>query len=213
MGFTEKPIQQRTSIGGNIRQKSIESADHLKRLHDTTLECILAIKNLKINTEGADFILNVIILQKMDSETIRLYESTIKEPRKVQQFNDLLKFLEERFLTLDTIEGENQSRNHSNKRNEKQILYISKGAPKCIACGDQHITQNCEKFKKLAANDRYKMIRSSGACINCLHPLHQRRECKSKHKCAKCQKNHHTSLHFDESANKKPARNAFQLNR
>lgn len=29
--------------------------------------------------------------------------------------------------------------------------------------------------------------------------MHSRKECKSKHKCAKCQKNYHTLLHFEEA--------------
>lgn len=81
-----------------------ESATALKELHDTTLECILALKNLEIDTDGTDFLLNVIIMQKMDAESIRLYETALKEPRKVQKLDDLIKFLEERFLTLDTVD-------------------------------------------------------------------------------------------------------------
>lgn len=37
---------------------STESAASLKQLHDTTLECVLAIKNLKIDTSGSDFLNN-----------------------------------------------------------------------------------------------------------------------------------------------------------
>lgn len=163
----------------------------------------MAIKNLKIETDGADFLLNVIIQYKLDHETIKLYETSIQDPRKVQKFNDLMKFLEERFLTLDTIES-GKNKNFSNKKNERQIMQITKGTPKCIACGNQDITQNCENFKKLSPNERSKMIRSSGACINCLHPLHKRSDCKSKHKCSKCQKNHHTLLHFEKSSKSEP---------
>lgn len=64
-------------------------------------------------------------------------------------------------------------------------MQITKATPICIACGNQHITQKCEKFKKLSPNERSKMIRSSGACINCLHPLHKRSECKSMFKMSK----------------------------
>lgn len=44
-----------------------------------------------------------------------------------------------------------------------------------------------------------KKVLSSGACLNCLHPTHTRRDCKSKHRCGKCQRNHHTLLHFDSN--------------
>lgn len=163
----------------------------------------MAIKNLGIETDGASFLLNIIIQHKLDHEIIRLYETAIQDPREVQKFNDLMKFLEERFLTLDTIEN-GKNNNFSFKKNERQIMQITKNTPKCIACSNQHITQYCENFKKLSPNERSKMIRSSGACINCLHPLHKRSECKSKHKhtCSKCQKNHHTLLHSEKSTKK-----------
>lgn len=70
--------------------------------------------------------------------------------------------------------------------------------PRCIECGEAHLTHKCDEFRKLSANERYKRIQSNGACLNCLHPMHVRRDCKSKHKCSKCQRNHHTLLHFEE---------------
>lgn len=54
----------------------------LGEIHDTTMECLKAIENLGVKTDQADFLLNVIILQKLDPETIRLYETSIGEPRK-----------------------------------------------------------------------------------------------------------------------------------
>lgn len=83
------------------------TADKLKELHDTTKECILALKNMKINTDRANFLLNVIIEGKMDEESIRMYESTINQPREQQSFDELMKFIERRFQTLESIETSN----------------------------------------------------------------------------------------------------------
>lgn len=82
-----------------------ETAESVRKLHDTTMECILAIKNMKIETSTADFLLNVIIAQKLHTKTIQQYENTIKNPKQIQKFDDLMKFLEERFHTLETIES------------------------------------------------------------------------------------------------------------
>lgn len=76
----------------------------LKRIHDTTAECLKALENLKINTKKADYLLNVIVQQKLDPETIRSYEMSIQNPRDVQEFNNLLNFIEKRFQTLERIE-------------------------------------------------------------------------------------------------------------
>lgn len=87
------------------------SATQLKELHDTTKECILALQNLEINTTDADFMLNVIIEEKMDGESIRLYETSLEDRKTQQKFDDLLKFLEKRFQTLESIETNNESKN------------------------------------------------------------------------------------------------------
>lgn len=83
------------------------TADKLKELHDTTKECILALKNMEINTDRANFLLNVIIEGKMDEESIRMYESTINQPREQQNFDELMKFIERRFQTLESLETSN----------------------------------------------------------------------------------------------------------
>lgn len=81
------------------------SSQALKELHDNIMECLIALKNLDINTTNADFILNVIILQKLDHESIHQYETSIKQKRELQHFDDLVKFIELRFLTLETTEA------------------------------------------------------------------------------------------------------------
>lgn len=79
----------------------------LREIHDTTMECLKAIENLGVKTDQADFLLNVIILQKLDPETIRLYETSIGEPRKMQKFDNLLSIIEKRFQTLEFINNNN----------------------------------------------------------------------------------------------------------
>lgn len=79
----------------------------LREIHDTTMECLRAIENLGVKTDQADFLLNVIILQKLDPETIRLYETSTGEPRKMQEFDNLLSIIEKRFQTLEFINNNN----------------------------------------------------------------------------------------------------------
>lgn len=67
----------------------------------------------------------------------------------------------------------------------------------------QHSIQNCDEFKKFSAGEKYKIVKKTNACVNCLNPIHQSEQCRSKHSCFKCQKKHHTLLHNDEWANKK----------
>ena len=41
--------------------------------------------------------------------------------------------------------------------------------------------------------------KSYNLCVNCLHPGHFVKQCRSSNRCRKCQKSHHTLLHVDQS--------------
>lgn len=135
-----------------------ESAVALKKLHDTTLECIHAMTNLEIDTNQSDFLLNYIVTQKLDRETKRLYEQTLREPKKIQKFSELMQFIEERFHTLEAVEGE---RNDTEYQNERHVFNITKSTPKCVICKQQHSIQHCDQFKKFQASERYKVIKKT----------------------------------------------------
>lgn len=112
-----------------------------------------------------------------------------------------MKFIEERFHTLESVEGE---RNELHQRNEKHVLSVTKSPVKCVICKQQqHAAQHCDQFKKLSAGEKYKVVKRNQICVNCLSPTHQSKQCKSKHSCFTCEKKHHTLLHNDEWANKK----------
>ena len=40
-------------------------------------------------------------------------------------------------------------------------------------------------------------LRANNLCINCLRPGHYVKQCKSLHRCRKCQRPHHTLLHVE----------------
>lgn len=108
--LTQRYNNQRRMVDSYVKrilnqpQITKSTADKLKELHDTTKECILALKNMDIDTDKANFILNVIIESKMDDESIHMYESTMSQPREQQNFDELMKFIERRFQTLECIE-------------------------------------------------------------------------------------------------------------
>lgn len=82
---------------------SSESAHGLKLLHDNALECLHAIKNQGINTDSWDAILLNILIRKLDRETHRLYETSLKNPKEIQTMKDFLAFLQVRFQSLGAL--------------------------------------------------------------------------------------------------------------
>lgn len=132
-----------------------DSADSLKQLHDTTTECLHAIENMKINIKQCDFLLNWIITQKLDSETALLYEQSLNDPRQIQKFSDLMKFIEQRFQMLESIDGERK-----NKTKKFVFNVNSEVSAKCLACDQQHNMRQCNEFKKFEHSKKFKLVKT-----------------------------------------------------
>lgn len=89
---------------------------------------------------GVDLIIAYQIYLKLDKETIIAYEQSLQNPHKLQQSNDLLKFVDQRFKTLDAIKQKTDSSNRRQYGNQggnsthkahiwsKQLLIIAKYA-------------------------------------------------------------------------------------
>ena len=66
---------------------------------------------------------------------------------------------------------------------------------KSINCSEGHKLYQCDNFKIMSYEDKHKFIKTKKLCFNCLRPGHNSKTCKSKSRCQKCQKLHHTLLH------------------
>ena len=77
----------------------------------------------------------------------------------------------------------------------------------CPSCNSSHWLSQCEKFKKMSVDDRYKFVRSKKLCINCLTPGHYVRECPKTSFCRvqNCTTSHSTFLHPKESTRREQA--------
>ncbi|XP_071057555.1 uncharacterized protein [Onthophagus taurus] len=168
-----------------------ENGERIKELHDTTVECLQAISNLGIPTESWGPIIGRILVRKWDYETNKQYELSLKEPHKIQDFQDLLSFLRTRFQTLEAIA-------EPKKRNNPMQAKEAYNKNKCRYCNENHIIHFCMKFKKLTVPERTEYIKAQKLCRNCLS--HDKTNmCNSTSRCHICQKPHHTLLHRDEN--------------
>ena len=82
---------------------------------------------------------------------------------------------------------------------------ITETTTSCVLCKtDKHPLYACFRFKSLSHDKMISTLKANNLCINCLRPGHFIKECKSLHRCRKCQKPHHTLLHLEskeESSN------------
>lgn len=175
---------------------SQESAEHIKRIHDTTIECLKALQNIGIDTETWGPIVSEIITRKWDPETNKIYEQSLKQPHDVQKFEDITAFLQGRFQSLESISMKRGTPNSSPQEPNHKKMF-------CKYCqSSQHYIAKCPKFMKLSIADRNKTMRKLSWCVNCLRHDSKRR-CESKDRCAHCKRFHHTLLHIDQESQPK----------
>lgn len=79
-----------------------QTAASIKRVHDTTNECLNAIKNLGVDISSWDPILVHLLLQKLDTDTYNDYIESLKQPRELPSLTDFLQFLEAKFTSLES---------------------------------------------------------------------------------------------------------------
>lgn len=131
----------------NLPKQKNENALQLKTLHDTTIECVMAIKNLNVNVNHWDPLLNHILLHKLSSETIRDYECQLADVREPQSLEAFLKFIDTRFMALQSADNKNGS-----MPIEKKTSQIT---AKCLYCQQSHFTSKCNAFTKLDTTERH----------------------------------------------------------
>lgn len=176
-----------------------ESANKLRQLHDVTTECLKALKNVGIDTTSWGPLVLRIITRKWDPETNRLYEQSLQTPHKVQDFKEMMDFLERRFHSLESITTAMKC--YSSNVQDGQPTASS---PKlCGYCNQQHATYACPKFRNLTIHERIQAAKNKHLCFNCL--AHDGREkCHSPMRCRTCGRPHHTLLH--KEIHSRPAR-------
>lgn len=188
-----------------------ESADQLKSLHDTVYESIMTIQSIGVSVENWDPLLTFILTTKLDQSTIVNYECQLKDVREPQKMADMLTYIENRFMALNSAgyKGDTFVQQKSNRFVEKDVKAT---VNKCGYCSDAHFIFSCNTFEKLPTQERLDWVRSEKKCVNCLGP-HKAQECKSKFRCKFCQGKHSTLLHLENKQNTQKNQNNAKANK
>ena len=175
-------------------------------LHDTVQQHLRALKAIDYDPSGL-FITSVLEL-KLDANTMFEWQKHSHDTTRVPHYQDLLEFLNLRAQASETSISEQKkprSEINTSKRSTtpgKPITsFTSTTHPvsSCILCkSERHPLYACSKFKALPHDKMISTLKSNGICMNCLGPGHFVKQCKSLHRCKKCQKPHHSLLHLEE---------------
>lgn len=188
----------------------LESAAQLNMFVEQFSASVAALKNLNLD-QLDDFIILAIALSKLDPETVKLFEMSVKADA-IPTFQQLDKFVKEQAkllgrmpkssVKIDNPQTSLQSNKFSQKTNSNLTHSFVIENPKhlsCCACNKaQHPLFNCEAFLNLSPLQRFDLVKKHGFCLNCFNPNHIVTACKSKHHCTHCSSRHNTLLHFRE---------------
>ena len=188
------------------------SGRELRRLHDTVLQHLRALKAMDYEPSGP-FITSVLEL-KLDTNTMFKWQKHSQESNEVPHFQRLLEFLNLRAQASEITTCESSKKVKSEiKRSLIPVKPVASFAgaadpiANCISCKTgKHPLYICPKFKSLTHDKMLLVLRTNNLCLNCLKPGHYARDCKSSHHCKKCQKLHHTLLHVESGEDTRHSR-------
>ncbi len=86
-------------------------------------------------------------------------------------------------------------------------INFDSGCNPCILCAstsERHPLYACPKFKVMSHDTKLSTLRENKLCLNCFGSGHFVKQCRSAHRCKKCQRPHHTLLHVQPLGDRKP---------
>ncbi|XP_075158099.1 uncharacterized protein LOC142231374 [Haematobia irritans] len=213
----ESRYHNKRIIVGNLIGKlfGIEKSDggyiSIKNLLDSTQECLSSLRNLGMDTQSWDPIIIHLIGQKLDLQTRKEWEQSLRSSTEIPNRAEMFEFLERTFRTLESLRDnfpmDNMRGNSKNVKSSKMSSKrttcnagkISKPVKgQCSYCNKLHPLAKCYKFLALSFSDKNKYVSTSGICRNCLFPGHNPDTCVSPFRCITCHQPHHTVLHSTE---------------
>ncbi|XP_017480692.1 PREDICTED: uncharacterized protein LOC108369973 [Rhagoletis zephyria] len=185
-----------------------ECGSSLKKLQRDINNCLSALKSHNIDISNWDAIIVYLCSTKLPDCTLALWEQTIDHKKDLPKWEDMDKFLSNRFQTLETMSGikgtksvkasKPQNTRHPSEAPTKRLGAFQTSVTKytCKMCQtNEHKLRRCSHFLKLTPTERIEFLKSNNACLNCLSSGHTVSRCTSPFNCGTCHSRHHTLLH------------------
>lgn len=175
-----------------------QTASNIKKVHDTTNECLNAIKNLGVDISTWDPMIVYLIAQKLDSDTYNDYIDSLPEPRDLPYLRDFLSYLEGKFIALETSrrkietpkytpQSNNQPRHHYNQALVNDNQYNQYRKPREIALKPSHYYMNRPtNYNQANKTDQTRFVESKPFINHSTYKSYQ----KSYNKCIICEDDH-----------------------
>lgn len=205
-----------------------ESPALLRKLIDSILKNIRALKMLGEPTEAWDTLIIYIIVSKLDTVTEREWEQhkcylLRGDPNTKLTLNNLILFLKDRADMLETLIVSHSRSSESKKANAvvvpKVHCHVMNTAKpntqrhfkkSCPMCNANHPLYSCQRFIDLSYDAKVKFVADNKLCENCMRSGHSLVDCRFG-PCRKCNVKHNSLLHRDDTVENEMTKRAVTL--
>ncbi|XP_061724952.1 uncharacterized protein LOC133530899 isoform X1 [Cydia pomonella] len=197
----------------NINPVLQESSRALRNTIDLVNKNLRALKTLNLPTEHWDILIIHMVTSKLDSATLRDWETERNNIKKLPTLTEFTTFLRNRADLLETMEEAqtlNKPRRHSDITHNRPKSFLVNHAQnqtqykyKCPVCKNNHSIYQCTKFKTMPVESRINKVNQLNLCTNCLRSGHDEQRCRLS-SCRLCTQRHNTMLHINNQAKADP---------
>ncbi|XP_012058783.1 PREDICTED: uncharacterized protein LOC105621958 [Atta cephalotes] len=149
-----------------------ENTIDLRRISDGAEKHLHALQALKRPTTHWDDLLVLILTSKLDSLTLREWETFLRS-NELSSLKQLLNFIAHRYQVLEAITRASTSAKKVEAKSQPNVKWSSSCAAtvksKCHFCQGDHVIYYCKTFVALPVSQRVEEIHSRKLCVNCLH--------------------------------------------
>lgn len=196
-----------------LSQKShtVESAQGLKDLIDTSTDCLNALSNIGVDVTNWDIIVIHIITLKLDGESRKQWELHVTSSiaaDNLPTYEQFKSFITNRFRALEfvgqkSVNKAQQSNMVVQKPRSMHATSSEQPTYQCPNCSESHKLYLCKKFHAQDSDARREFVLKNRICFNCLGVNHSAKSCKNPIKCRICRRHHHTLLHPSTASKEK----------
>lgn len=153
-----------------------ETASGLRKLIDTTSQCIDTLKILKQPVEHWDTIIIFLLKGKLDPETLRVW--TLEQTKKIPSFEDFKSFISTRAVALSSLALRQKEKAgaysdygaNRNQKTNKSVYSSQVVANICVFCkSNSHFGLfKCSSFLELPVKEKWDVVKKMKFCA---HPI------------------------------------------
>lgn len=202
----------------SVQPLTKESAAYIRKMVDSIVRNLRALKTLGEPIEYWDTLLIYIIVSKFDAAIDKEWQqykiNYIKTTNKTLQFDTLIDFLKEKAEVLDLVKASHSnnsnsrvSQDNNRKQTSKVQTFVSTQSNQssnksnknrfkrvCAKCEGNHPVYACSQFLSLSPKDKLNLVESKNLCLNCLRVGHSAKDCFFG-PCRQCNEKHNSLLH------------------